>query len=246
MAIKTLHLTNAFHPQSGGISTFYRAMLQVAEQQERPMRLVVPAAEDGVEQVGRYGKIYYVRAPEAPFNPSYRCIYPRQYLHAETPIRRILREERPDVIEICDKYNLHYLGGLIRDGLLDDIDFRPVVLGLSCERMDENVAAYVGDSAFHRWFCRCYMHWLYFAFFDHHTAVSEHAAVELVAAARGHDVERSIWVRPMGVDAARFSPERRSDAMRTLLIQRAGGRDDSALLLYAGRLAPEKNLAAAD
>jgi alpha-1,6-mannosyltransferase len=242
MAIKTLHLTNAFHPQSGGISTFYTAMLQMANQQQRPMRLVVPSSDDRIETVGSFGKIYFVRAPEAPLNRSYRCLYPTQYLLPDSRIRAILREERPDVIEICDKYNLHYLGGLIRAGMLGDVNFRPVILGLSCERMDENVTAYLGTSPFHRWFCRWYMRWVYFAFFDHHIAVSEHAAVELVAASRGQAVERAVWIRPMGVDAARFSPSRRSQAMRAELISRAGGRDDSALLLYAGRLAPEKNL----
>ena len=242
MALKTLHLTNAFHPQSGGISTFYRAMLQAANEQQRPMCLVVPGVEDSIELVGSYGKIYFVRARPAPLNGSYRCIYPTQFLYADSPIRKILRAERPDVIEICDKYNLLYLGGLIRVGLLRDLDFRPLMLGLSCERMDENVKAYVGSTPFHRWFCRWYMHWIYFTAFDHHTAVSEHAAVELVAAARGHAVERGIWIRPMGVDAGHFSPDRRSTAMRTMLLNRAGGRDDSTLLLYAGRLAPEKNL----
>jgi alpha-1,6-mannosyltransferase len=242
MAIKTLHLTNSFHTHSGGIATFYMAMLSVANQQQREMRLIVPGTEDRVEQVGSYGRIYYVRAPEAPIYGEYRCMYPTQYLHRDNTIRRILREERPDVIEVCDKYNLHYLGGMIRENLLTDLDFRPVMLGLSCERMDENVAAYVGNSALHRWFCRWYMHWMYFPFFDHHTAVSEHAAAELVTASRSHRVPRGIWIRPMGVDVARFSPARGSQAMRQRLLQQANGDRDATLLLYAGRLAPEKNL----
>src|ERR1700760_982701 len=242
MAIKTLHLTNAFHTHSGGISTFYMAMLHVANQQQREMRLIVPGAEDRVEQVGRYGRIYIVSAPRAPIYGSYRCLYPTKYLYPENTIRRILREERPDVIEICDKYNLQYLGGMIRKGLLSDLDFRPLILGLSCERMDENVAAYVANSAFHRAFCRWYMHWLYFPLFDHHIAVSEHAASELVAASRKHRVRRGIWIRPMGVDVTRFSPDRRSTAMRQHLLQQSKGGPGTLLLLYAGRLAPEKNL----
>jgi glycosyltransferase involved in cell wall biosynthesis len=100
----------------------------------------------------------------------------------------------------------------------------------------------MGDSALHRWFCRWYMHWIYFPFFDHHTAVSEHAAAELVAASQGHAVERGIWIRPMGVDAARFSPTRRSPAIRRHLLERANAQPGATLLLYAGRLAPEKNL----
>jgi alpha-1,6-mannosyltransferase len=242
MAIKTLHLTNAFHPHSGGISTFYMAMLHMANQQQREMRLIVPGAEDRVEQVGCYGRIYFVRAPKAPLNSSYRCVYPTQYLFPENTIRRILREERPDVIEICDKYNLQYLGGMIRERLLGDLDFRPLMLGLSCERMDENVAAYVADSAVHRAFCRWYMHWIYFPFFDHHIAVSEHAACELVDASRRHRVRRGIWIRPMGVDVTRFSAERRSEATRQQLLQKCNAGPGTLLLLYAGRLAPEKNL----
>jgi glycosyltransferase involved in cell wall biosynthesis len=242
MAIKTLHLTNAFHTHSGGISTFYKAMLQMANQQQREMRVIVPGAEDRVEQAGSYGRIYTVSAPRAPFYGSYRCLYPTKYLYPENTLRRILREERPDVIEICDKYNLHYLGGMIRHGLLDDLDFRPLMLGLSCERMDENVAAYVANSAFQRAFCRWYMHWIYFPFFDHHIAVSEHAASELVAASRRHRVRRGIWIRPMGVDVTRFSPECRSTAMRQHLLQKSNGGPGTLLLLYAGRLAPEKNL----
>jgi alpha-1,6-mannosyltransferase len=242
MAIKTLHLTNSFHTHSGGISTFYMAMLHMANQLQREMRLIVPGAKDRVEQVSRYGRIYFVSAPKAPFNGSYRCVYPTQYLFPENAIRRILREERPDVIEICDKYNLQYLGGMIRERLLGDLDFRPLMLGLSCERMDENVAAYVADSALQRAFCRWYMHWIYFPFFDHHIAVSEHAACELVDAARRHRVRRGIWIRPMGVDVTRFSPERRSEATRQHLLQRCNAGPGTLLLLYAGRLAPEKNL----
>ena len=52
MPIKTLHLTNAFHPASGGIRTFYRAMLAAANAERRYMRLVVPAEESRIEEVG--------------------------------------------------------------------------------------------------------------------------------------------------------------------------------------------------
>jgi alpha-1,6-mannosyltransferase len=46
----------------------------------------------------------------------------------------------------------------------------------------------------------------------------------------------------MGVDAARFTPARRDPRMREMLLRKAGASGDTALLLYAGRLAPEKNL----
>lgn len=55
---------------------------------------------------------------------------------------------------------------------------------------------------------------------------------------RAHGIERvGIWRG--GVDTARFGPGRRSLAMRERL---AGGAPDGPVLLYVGRLSPEKNL----
>lgn len=62
MSIKTLHLSNCFHAESGGIATFYRELLNSAERLRREIRLVVPASLDSVKAHGRYGKIYYVAA----------------------------------------------------------------------------------------------------------------------------------------------------------------------------------------
>jgi alpha-1,6-mannosyltransferase len=47
----------------------------------------------------------------------------------------------------------------------------------------------------------------------------------------------------MGINLTHLSPLRRSPEMRQQLQQDCGGQQDSVLLLYAGRLAPEKNLA---
>jgi glycosyltransferase involved in cell wall biosynthesis len=116
---------------------------------------------------------------------------------------------------------------MIRERLLPELDFRPVMLGLSCERMDESVAAYVGNSLVHRWFCRWYMHWMYFPFFDHHAAAEWNV---------GSGFARWGWMW------ADFRPGRRSSAMRQHLLQKSNAPATGTLLLYAGRLAPEKNL----
>jgi alpha-1,6-mannosyltransferase len=113
---------------------------------------------------------------------------------------------------------------------------------MSHERMDENAAAYMSAGRTAQRFCRWYMKWVYFPQFDHHVTVSEHTAEELIRASRGHKVRRGIWVAPMGVDCDRFTPARRSDSVREHLLQMAGGTANSTVVLYAGRLAPEKNL----
>ena len=118
--IKTLHLTNAYHPSSGGIRTFYRAMLAAANAERRFMRLVVPADQSSVEEVGEFGRIYHVRAPRSPWVDSrYRLILPQAFLSPGGEVRRILAAEQPDLVEVCDKYSLCYAAGALRRGWLN-------------------------------------------------------------------------------------------------------------------------------
>jgi alpha-1,6-mannosyltransferase len=240
--MKTLHLTNCWHSESGGIATFYRALLNQAEVERREIRLVVPGAENGVETHGRYGRIYRVRSRPSPFSPGYRVMAPFSYLLPRGLVRQILAEERPDLVECCDKYTLNYLAGLLRKKALGIPGYRPVVVGLTCERMDENMASYVSPGRLARLFCRWYMQWLYFPLFDHHIAVSHHTAAELNLASFGHRVRRGVWVRPMGADCSLFTPARRSENFRHWLESRTGAPEGASVLLYAGRLAPEKNI----
>src|SRR5262245_29849925 len=132
--MKTLHFTNAYHTTSGGIRTFYEALLRDAMVNEREVVLVVPGAHDGVEHLNRFARVYTVKAPPARFIDSrYRLILPYRYLVPRLGgIWRILADERPDLVEICDKYALCYLAGILRK--LPGP--RPVLVGLSCERMD--------------------------------------------------------------------------------------------------------------
>jgi len=240
--MKSVHLTNAWHRTSGGIGTFYRALMAAAGSNDHYLRLIVPATETRVEDVSSHVRIYHLQAPIAPLNHGYRWLLPQRYLWPRSDIRRILYEERPDLIEICDKYTLQYLGGLIRRNWFFPDGQRPTLVGLSCERMIDNLLVYLPLFPFAESFCRLYMKWLYFPLFDHHITVSRFTADELRSASRGHIVRRGVWVRGMGVDTAAFSPARRDPLLRRRLLALSGGESASLLLLYAGRLVPEKNL----
>jgi alpha-1,6-mannosyltransferase len=242
LAIKTLHITNAWHPSSGGISTFYRALAREANRRGHQLRLIVPGAQEGIERLDRHALIYHVAAPPAFLNSAYRTIYPNQYVLQGSKLQTILARERPDLIEISDKYTLAYLGGLLRHRLLPALDFRPVLVGLSNERMDDNFRSYLGWVPLGRQFCSWYMRRVYFPLFDHHIANSVYTAEELRAASCGHLVRRGIWIRPMGVDLSEYSPAHRTPDGRRRLLALCGADVDAVILLYAGRLVPEKNL----
>ena len=213
-----------------------------ANRRGQQMRLVVPGDRTRTEEVGSFGRIYYIEAPRAPMNPSYRVIYPHRYLLPGTALQRILNAEQPDLVEISEKYSMPWFAGLLRTGRLPGVRLRPTVVGLSCERMDENVAAYLTHSLQGRRFCAWYMKWVYFPMFDHHITVSPHVAGELIDASKGHKVRRGIWTAPMGVDCERFTPVKRSDKLREELRLKVGAPAGATLLFYAGRLAREKNL----
>jgi alpha-1,6-mannosyltransferase len=239
--IKTLHLTNAYHPASGGIRTFYRAMLAAANAERRLMRLVVPAEASSVEEVGEFGRIYHVRAPRSPWVDSrYRLILPQAFLAPGGEVRRILAAEQPDLVEVCDKYSLCYAAGALRRGWLNGAA-RPTVVGLSCERLDDNVLASMSARPIARRFARWYIGRVYTGQFDVHLANSEYTAREL----REHMVakhRREVHVVPMGVTVDDLGPWRRSDELRQELHSLTGSNSGATLLLYAGRLSPEKNL----
>jgi alpha-1,6-mannosyltransferase len=240
--IKTLHLTNYWHERSGGIATFYRHLMEAANLHQRRMVLIVPGERNEVIETGPYSRIYKIAAPPSPFNPEYRTIYPREFSYPGSKIQRIFAEEQPDLVEFCDKYSLLHLGSLLRFHMLRDIDFRPVVVGLTCERMDENFATYASRAWWAPMFSHLYMRHIYFPAFDHHIAVSERTADELKAVAKGHLVRRGVWIRPMGVDVEHFTPSKRSPELREQLCHRFDIPENAKLLLYAGRVVPEKNL----
>ena len=237
---RTVHVTNAYHPQSGGIRTFYRALAAEAERRGRILRLVVPAARHGVEDVGEHVRVHHVRAPRSPcFDSRYRVLLPSQFLLPGRRLARILREEQPDLVEVCDKYSLCHLAGVLNRGWIAGLR-RPALVGLTCERMDDNVEQHAGlGAAGRRWAAR-YMRRVYGPQFDAHIAVSEYTADEVRQQSPRHP--RRVDVLPMGVDVDRFRPSRRSTAIRQALLARVSGNARTRLLAYAGRLSPEKNV----
>jgi glycosyltransferase involved in cell wall biosynthesis len=242
--VTSVHLTNAYHPTSGGIRTFYTALLDEANRAGRRVVLIVPGPATEVEDVGRFGRIHRIAARQAPaFDRRYRIILPYQYVPggAGRALVGILEQERPDLVEICDKYSLPYLAAMLRKRWHARVP-RPALVGLSCERFDDNIAAYLSRSRIARAFTHWYIRHIYGPPFDAHIANSEYTAQELRAALRDR-APGFIRVCPMGVDVDAFGPERRSSEQRTRLLARAGGTPGSVLLFYAGRLSPEKNVA---
>ena len=237
---KTLHLTNAYHPSSGGVRAVYRTILNTANALGRPARLIVPGARSGVEEVGAFGRIYYVEAPRAfVVDRRYRLILPTRYLLPfVSGIRQILQHEQPDIVEVCDKLSLLYLAGLLRKGWIGGVG-RPTLVATSAERFDDNVRTFIGPQPWATSFARWFMRAVYAPMFDAHLCNSTYTADELRTALPEHR-QSAVHIVPPSLPAEAYDTPRGADT-RNALLGLVGGDERTRLLVYVGRLSREKN-----
>lgn len=262
--MRSVHVTNYYHKNSGGISTSYNNLLAAAERHERYVSLIVPGENESTEIINPFAKIYYVPAKYSPiFDKRYRIMMPWQYMVSDSIIRRILLEEMPDMIEVTDKYTLSILGPMIRTNNFKKLG-RPMLVHFSCERMDDNVGSFLTSGKAGKWFARRIIANYILPSFDFHLANSAYTAEEFnhaISPSRNKHrsnavlgrcwrflkaprvpLEERSFVCPRGVDAGMFTPEKRSATIRRSMIERAEVPNDSIILLYAGRISPEKNI----
>ena len=228
------------------------------------MRLIVPGEVETVEEVNDYAKIYYVPAKQSPvFDKRYRIMMPWQYMPGDSIIRRILLAEMPQMIEVTDKYTLSMIGAMVRLGKFKQLN-RPMLVHFSCERMDDNIGSFLSGGNSGKWLARRLMGNYNLPSFDYHIANSPYTADEFYKSFEKSEnprrsnwffnkcwqffkaprmpIEERIFVCPRGVDVKQFSPNRKSEAVKTEMRQKANIPEDATILLYAGRISPEKNI----
>lgn len=262
MQIKTVHLTNYYHENSGGVSTSLNNLLAVAEQNKRRVCLIVPGEKFEIRQIGEYGKIYHVPARRSPvFDRRYRLIMPWQYILKNSVVRRILFDEKPDVIEVTDKYTLSFIGVMLRKGFFSSLG-RPVLIHFSAERMDDNLASYLTTGKLGKLFANLFMANYILPSFDFHIANSQYTAQEFFDAyerssefskwflRKSHEflqapripLQQRVFVCPRGVNTEFYNPSRKNAEFRKKINRDLGLPADAKLLLYSGRISPEKNI----
>jgi glycosyltransferase involved in cell wall biosynthesis len=239
-------------------------MLEHAGRHRRYVRLIVPGETDAVEDVNEFARIYFIKAGFSPvFDKRYRVMMPwKTYIFDKSRIKSILRDEKPDMVEIGEKYTLSLMAGLMRKGIMNVSEKRPMLVHLSCERMDDNIASFISDGALAKRFSRGYIRNFVFPMFDFHLTNSKYTAAELLGAVSADDqsgkflnfcwrllraakvpVEERVFVNQCGVDHEIFSSSRASSEVRDRIHSENGFPAEAKVLLYAGRISPEKNIA---
>jgi glycosyltransferase involved in cell wall biosynthesis len=124
--------------------------------------------------------------------------------------------------------------------------------------MDDNIGSFLTGGKIGKWFARRVIANYTLPNFDFHIANSPYTAEEFYNSldrpnwffnacwrffkAPRVPVEERIFVCPRGVNSEQFSPERKSETVKREMRERAAIPEDAIVLLYAGRISPEKNV----
>ena len=204
-----------FSPTSGGVRRYLLAKHDwLGRHTLLAHTLVVPGAASG----GTVGDVIEFSSPAIPFGAGYRFPWRLRAL------RNLLTELQPDLIEAADPYQMGWQAAEAAAILqVPAVAFcHSDLIGLVGGRVGARAARLTVR----------YLRALY-SRFDLVLAPSRLVADHLRAA--GID---SVSIQPLGVDAETFRPERAARGTRALL----GLHPRTRLLVFAGRLAPEKNL----
>lgn len=220
--LTVLDVTKWFGETSGGVRTYLQQKsAYVATRPGLRHVLVIPASRDLVTDRERV-RWYRLRGPRVPSQRQYR------FLLAARSLRRIVEHERPDVIEVGSPVFVPWICALAARGMsipLVSFYHTNIVTLVSPSGLPGRLTAGA---------LRAYARSLD-GLFATTLVASSCAAADLERAG----VTRTTRV-PLGVDLETFSPRRRATAAQTKA--RLGLDPTRPLIVYAGRLAPEKSL----
>jgi alpha-1,6-mannosyltransferase len=225
--VKICDLTQFYSPYGGGVRRYLSEKSRHLQDRFPDWRhvLIVPGPADSLRENGPY-RIYSVASPLLSRSTGYRILLRRE------AVLRIIEQERPDLLETADPFQIGWTAA--RAGS----DFGIPVIGFYHSHFPEAylrpAAAFLGGGLTKHLMraAESYTRTLYNQFA---CTVAPSPAICRVLKASG--VQR-VFHCDLGVDPATFRPR---PAQRSLFRQKLGVPSDRILLLWVGRLAPEKN-----
>lgn len=223
-----LDITEFYGPTTGGVRTYLGQKAEWLRTREWARQvIVVPGERDGVEDdASGASRCYSLYGPPVPGQPPYRFFLGLR----DTP--RIVRHERPDLIELGSPGFVPWLASLARRGT--DVP----MIAFFHSNFPRIYNPFPERSSFVRRLATDVL-WDYVRFIDRFAQVtiacSEFAAEDL----RKCGVDRVVRL-PLGVDLELFHPRRRSQ--RDEARARYGLPRNAPLAAYIGRFANEKEI----
>jgi alpha-1,6-mannosyltransferase len=223
--MRLLDVDNGYSPTGGGIRTYHdRKLAFFAEREAHDYALVVPGTRDEIERVSARATVYRLRG--VPVGAGYRSML------SPSALSRVIEGFRPDLVEVGSPYVLPHLveRAIARSGAASvgffHTDYPELFARQPLARLSERLATRAEALAV-RHVGFTYRKW------TAALGASEHSLARLRAGGVEH-----VFLTPLGVDLARFSPSRRDEALRAQL----GVPPGALLVLFLARFVPEKGL----
>jgi alpha-1,6-mannosyltransferase len=213
--MKIVHVANFYGPNSGGIKTTMHELGKGYLQMGHEFIYVVPGTQY-LRETTPYGQKISLPSRILPGSGSYRMLRSRK------DVITLLDDIKPDRMEVSDRLTLTYLGNYGRKKDIPVVVFSHETLKGLVDRFFPRMAPKKTIVKWHN--RRLSRH------FDHVIATTDYAASEF----REIEIPNLVKI-PLGVDLENFSPSNRSMELREELLK-----GSKVLLVYCGRLSPEK------
>jgi len=221
-------ITEFYAHSSGGVRTYIAAKARYATEVRGWDHVLIVPAGRGATLVSGQSRTYEIKSPRIPWCAPYRLLCDFEQ------VRAVLAKERPDVVEVGSPYFAPWL----TKWALDSLDRRTPLVGFYhsdfpatyaaplARRLGKHVAVQAERLA-----------WRYAASVYGRCSVTLAASTHVASTLTSHGIPRVRRVR-LGVDLELFHPRRCDPAFR----QRLGVAPSDTLLLFVGRLNPEKGI----
>lgn len=225
--MKIVDVCAFYSPLGGGVRTYVEQKLRIGPALGHEIVILAPGDEDAVIERGPGARIVTLRSPRFPLDRKYWYFASPEQLHGA------LDDLAPDFVEATSPWRS---ASIVADWRGDV----PRSLVMHADPLSAYAYRWLGQI-----FSRPTIDRQFSVFWEHlrrHSRNYDHvvcANSDLSRRLAEGGVANTVTV-PMGVEAGRFSPAHRDEALRARLLAACDLPPEASLLLAAGRLAPEK------
>ncbi|GGO98993.1 glycosyltransferase [Stakelama pacifica] len=218
-----------YSPEGGGIRTYIEQKLRLAELLGQEITILAPGAKNGVQQVSPSSRIVRLQSPNFPLDRKYFAFTDRGSVHAA------LDRLQPDFIEASSPWKSAQFVAEYPRRVPRSLVMHSDPLAAHAYRWFEGLAAPNSIDRAFDWF------WRRLRRFGREFDVVVAANSSLTKRLQDGGVPNAVTL-PMGVEPGLFSPGKRQECVRTILLATCELPPDATLLVSAGRLATEKRI----
>ncbi len=216
-----------YSPTGGGIRVYTRRKLQAAVAMGIRLTVIVPGADNSIEEIGPGVRMINIPSPRFPFDRSYF------YFDSDAIIHKALDAQQPDFVEASSPWGSATAVAEWQGPAPRALIMHADPLSAWAYRWFEGVASHKTIDKGFAWF------WRHLRRLDAGFDTIVCASPGLTSRLREGGLVHAETI-PMGVEPGIFGPERRDPALRAQLLARCGLPDTATLLIAIGRLSPEK------